>query len=163
MREEAAPTVGVVEVQDYQFVWTLVRQERDSASSGNPDWPCPRKGCDGFLIARNRKNGSSQYAVCDVCCRSDGPSTCQAFYNLNKKHWESSDNPRVCDWCDADTCDSPSIGVPNEGAESLTKRQFHFFVLSEFYVCCQLLMLIFFFPLSVCLLPCDIGKTLLID
>ena len=69
---------------------------------------------------------------------SDEPSTCQAFHNLNKKHWGSGDNPRVCDWCDADTCDSPSISVPNEGAESLTKREFHFFVL-EFDVCCQLL------------------------
>ena len=123
-------------------VWTLVGQERDS-SSGHPDWPCPRKGCDGFLIARNSKNGSSQNVVCGTC-RSDEPSTCQAFYNLNKKHWGSGDNPRVCDWCDADTCYSPSIGVPNEGAESLTKREFHFFVLLEFmFVCCQLLMLRF--------------------
>eukprot|EP00904_Undaria_pinnatifida_P010983 jgi/Undpi1/7014/HiC_scaffold_21.g09488.m1 len=102
-------------------VWTLVGQERESASAtGNTDWPCPRKGCYGFLVARTRKNSNSQYAVCDTR-RGDDPSTCQAFYNLNKKHWGSADNPRVCDWCDADTCDSPSIGVLNEGAESSTK------------------------------------------
>ena len=47
------------------------------------------------------------------------------------KHWGSGDNPRVCDWRDADTCDSPSIGVPKVGAESLTKREFHFFVLAR--------------------------------
>ena len=117
-------------------VWALVGQGRDSASSsGDTDWPCPREGCDGFLIARTRKNGSSQYAVCDTR-RGDDPSTCQAFYNLNKKHWGSGDNPRVCDWCDADTCDSPLIGVLNEGAESSTKREFHFFVLLKFDVCC---------------------------
>ena len=60
------------------------------------------------------------------------------------KHWGSGDNPRVCDWRDADTCDSPSIGVPNEGAEIWTKREFHFFVLLEFGVCCQLLMMLGF-------------------
>ena len=79
-------------------VWTLVGQERDSACSGNPDWPCPRKDCDGFLIARTRKNGSSQCAVCDTR-RSDNPSTlkdCDGFL-IARTRKNGSSQYAVCD------------------------------------------------------------------
>ena len=144
MREEAPSTARVVEVQDQAcgrwsgengtqlLLAILIGRARQRVVT-----------CDGFLIARTRKNGSSQYAVCDTR-RSDDPSTCRAFYNLDEEALGKRRQPScVCDWCDADTCDSPSIGVPNEGVESLTKREFHFFVLLEFDVCCQLLLLRF--------------------
>ena len=40
--------------------WTLVGRE---PAFGNPDWPCPRNGCQGYIVARTRKNSNSQYGV----------------------------------------------------------------------------------------------------
>lgn len=99
--------------------WTLLGPE---PLHGNPDWPCPRKGCKGFLVARTRKNSNSQYGICETR-KGDDPLTCQAYYNINKRHWGTGENPRVCDWCDADTGDSPSIGVPSDG--DTAKRELH--------------------------------------
>ena len=143
MREEAPPTVGVVEVQD---------QACGSWSGKNGT-----QLLLAILIGRARARvvaASSSHEI----GKTGVPSTLSAtpagvtslpraklFITLTRSTGEAA-TTLVCDWCDADTCDSPSIGVPNEGAESLTKREFHFFVLLEFDVCCQLLMLRFRSP-----------------
>lgn len=43
--------------------WTLVGPDRDPAP-GNRDWLCRRQGCDGFIVARTRKDSTSQYVRC---------------------------------------------------------------------------------------------------
>lgn len=54
-------------------------------STGNPEWPCRTKNCAVCLTAKTRKSSNSQYAVLETR-KSDDPSTCKTFYNLNKKH-----------------------------------------------------------------------------
>lgn len=91
--------------------WTVVGGE---PQQGNPLWPCPtKKDCRGLILSKTRKNSSSTYGVCDTR-RSDDPDTCQVFYNINKRHWGSGENPRVCVFCEGDTGGSPSIGVQQE-------------------------------------------------
>ena len=103
--------------------WTLVGPVPEK---GNPLWPCPRQGCPGFLLTKTRKNSNSQYAVCETR-RLDDANTCQAFYNVNKKHWGTNSGlARTCDWCDGDTGESPSIGVPSDGTDSSSKGKFPF-------------------------------------
>ena len=100
--------------------WTLVGEE---PQQGNPDWPCPKhKSCGGYILAKTRKGSTSKYGVCDTRRTGDrtgDQASCQTFYNVNRRHWGAGENARLCDWCDCDTGDSPSIGVANkEGAAS---------------------------------------------
>ena len=75
MLAETASSVG----GSGSVYWTLVGSE---PAFGNPDWPCPRKGCQDYIVARTSKNSRSQCGVCDTR-KADDPVTCQASYNLN--------------------------------------------------------------------------------
>lgn len=113
--------------------WSHVGPEH---APGNSEWRCPRKTCLSLIAARQRKNSSSFYAVCETR-KQDDPTTCQTFFNLNKKQWgNNADHQRLCEWCETDTAESPSIGVPNEAADSSTKRESHFFFGNR--ICCLL-------------------------
>lgn len=112
-------------------------------TGGNPLWPCPRKCCDGFLVAKTRKNSNSQYAVCETR-RPDDPDSCLAFYNINKRHWGINlELARTCDWCEGDTGESPSIGVPCSARATLRtappKLSLHLFTSIKF--CCRMLIM----------------------
>ena len=67
--------------------------------------PVPRRAVRPSFGRKPRNNSSSQYGVCDTCL-TDDPSSCQTFFNVHKRHWDSAENGRPYDWCESRWCRS---------------------------------------------------------
>lgn len=97
--------------------WTLVGAERKQDS---PDSGCPTEGCVGCMFA---KTSSTRRCLANTVSATATTLRRAKNFNINMRHWNSGDNGRLCEWCEGDTVDSPLIGVPNDGADSSTKRE----------------------------------------
>ena len=103
--------------------WTVVGDH----NTGSPKWVCPRhKTCGGHILARTRNGSSSQYGVCDTR-RPDIPETCQTFFNINRKHWGSGENPVCASGVGGTQADLPRSGCSTMAwtAPQIVSRTFY--------------------------------------